>query len=66
MMNCWRIMALVFVALSLGACATSPQNQSGADRKASLQEVQAMHATAQAAYNRDDLRLAQSTYEKIV
>lgn len=66
MMNCWRILALVFVALSLGACATSPQNQSGADRKASLQEVQAMHATAQAAYNRDDLRLAQSTYEKIV
>jgi len=66
MMKCWRILALVFLALSLGACASSPQNQSGAGRQAPLQEIQAMHATAQAAYNRDDLRLAQSTYEKIV
>ncbi len=66
MMKCWRILALVFVALSLGACASSGQNQSGAGRQASLQEIQAMHATAQAAYNRDDLRLAQTTYEKIV
>lgn len=66
MMKCWRILALVFVALLLGACATATQNQSGAARPASLQEIQAMHATAQAAYNRDDLRLAQSTYEKIV
>jgi hypothetical protein len=66
MMKCWRILALVFVALSLGACASSTQNQSDAGRQAPLQEMQAMHATAQAAYNRDDLRLAQTTYEKIV
>ena len=66
MMKCWRILALVLVALSLGACASSTQNQSDAGRQAPLQEIQAMHATAQAAYYRDDLRLAQTTYEKIV
>lgn len=66
MMKCWRILALVLVALSLGACASSTQNQSDAGRQVPLQEIQAMHATAQAAYNRDDLRLAQTTYEKIV
>lgn len=64
-MKCWRILIVMLAAASLGACIATPEKQPGMG-PASLEELQAMHATAQAAYNSDDLALAQSTYEKIV
>jgi len=64
-MKCWRILIVMLAAVSLGACISMPEKQPGTG-PVSLEELQAMHAAAQAAYNSDDLALAQSSYEKIV
>ena len=64
-MKCWRILIVMLAAASLGACISPSEKQPGTG-PASPQQLQAMHAAAQAAYNSDDLPLAQSTYEKIV
>ena len=61
-MNGWRMAFVLVAAALLTACGTVPPSQN----RDNTQEIQELHAKAQAAYNSNDFALAQNIYEKIV
>lgn len=61
-MNGWRMAFVLVAAALLTACGTVPQSEN----RDNTQEIQELHAKAQAAYNSNDFALAQNIYEKIV
>jgi Flp pilus assembly protein TadD len=61
-MNGWRMPFVLVAAALLTACGTVPPSEN----RDNTQEIQELHAKAQAAYNSNDFMLAQNIYEKIV